>query len=221
MHTADPRLVPDARPIPTMSFSDVADLGAFGSRVLHPAAMVPLRQERIPLRVRNTHEPSAAGTLVREAVDGGRAAIRAIAYRQGVALLTVRSQRLVPQHTFLSKVFRGLEEVGCEAGPIVVGEAAVTVAVEDAHVTEVVEALGRSGDVEAVSGRAVVGLIGDVGLEGFGGIGGVLDVLGRAGISAAFSGVVTMGSAVALSVPADQLVATVALLHAECDFGDR
>ena len=220
VHTADPRIVRNARPIPRMSFADVADLGAFGSRVLHPAAMAPLRMKQIPLRVRSTRSPSAEGTLVQERVEGRGKAVRAIAHRDNVALITVRSQRLVPQHTFLSDVFRVLDAVGCEAGPVAVGEAAVTVAVEDAHVDAVVEMLGGYGEVDATVGRAVVGLIGDVALEGLGGISGVLDALRRSGIPADFSGLVTMGSGVTLSVPADQLVATVEFLHAACSLED-
>jgi len=220
VHTADPRIVPSARPIPRMSFADVADLGTFGGRVLHPAAMEPLRQAQIPLCVRSARAPHAAGTLVQEQEEGVCQAIRAIAHRDNVALITVRSQRLVPQHAFLSDVFRGLDAVGCEVGPVAIAEAAVTVAVEDVHAGEVVDALGRHGDVDAAAGRAVVGLIGDVSLGGLGGISGVLGALTRAGISATCSGLVNMGSGVALSVPSDQLVATVQFLHAECSFED-
>ena len=220
VHTADPRIVPSARPIPRMSFADVAELGTFGSRVLHPAAMEPLRQAQIPLCVRSARAPHAAGTLVQEQVKGVCQAIRAIAHRDNVAVITVRSQRLVPQHAFLSDVFRGLDAVGCEVGPVAIAEAAVTVAVEDVHAGEVVDALGRHGDVDAAAGRAVVGLIGDASLGGLGGISGVLGALTRAGISATCSGLVNMGSGVALSVPSDQLVATVQFLHAECSFED-
>ena len=220
VHTADPRIVPSARPIPRMSFADVADLGTFGGRVLHPAAMEPLRQAQIPLCIRSARAPHASGTVVQEQVEGVRPAIRAIAHRDNVALITVRSQRLVPQHAFLSDVFRGLAAVGCDVGPVAIGEATVTVAVEDAHAGEVVEVLGRHGDVDAAAGHAVVGLIGDASLDVLGGISGVLGSLTRAGITATCSGLVNMGSGVALSVPSDQLVATVQFLHAECSFED-
>ena len=164
--------------------------------------------------------PHAAGTVIQEQIEDVRPAIRAIAHRDNVALITVRSQRLVPQHVFLSDVFQGLETVGCEVGPVAISEAAVTAAVEDVHASEVVDVLGRYGDVDAAAGRAVVGLIGAASLKGLGGISGVLGALKRAGISATCSGLVNMGSGVALSVPSDQLVATVQLLHAACSLED-
>lgn len=213
VHTADPRVVPAARSIPTMSFADLADMAAFGSEVLHPAAMVPLRQNGIPLRVRSTLAPSAAGTSVQPEAVAGSPAVRAIAHRDSVGLVTVRSQRLVPQHTFLSEVFSGLDELGCDVGPVTVGEAAVTVAVEVASVDRAAAALAGHGDVEVASDRAVVGVIGDATLAGHGGIDGVLAALKRGGVEAECAGLVTIGSAVAFSVRAQQLGETVRLLH--------
>lgn len=213
VHTADPRAVPSARSIPTMSFADLADLAAFGSEVLHPAAMVPLRQSGIPLRVRSTLAPGAAGTTVQPEAAAGQPVVRAIAHLGEVGLVTVRSQRLVPQHTFLSEVFCDLDGLGCDVGPVTVREAAVTVVVADGDVERAAAAIAGHGEVDIVSDRAVVGVIGDAALTDHGGIDGVLATLKRGGVEAACAGLVTVGNAVAFSVAARQLRATLELLH--------
>jgi len=213
VHTADPRIVPAARSIRRMSFADVADLASFGSTVLHPAALEPLRQAGIPLRVRSTLAPAAVGTTVASAVDGGRPVVRAIAHRDDVAMITLRSQRLVPQHAFLSRVFRCLDQIGCDTGPVAVGEAAVTIAVETARAELAVQELASHADVDAAVGRAVVGIIGDAALTDYGGIVGVLGVLERAGVTAECAGLGSLGSVVAFSVTSGQLAETVQSLH--------
>jgi aspartate kinase len=213
VHTADPRLVADAQPIRRMSFADVADLASFGSKVLHPAAMVPAMQQGIPLRVRNTLSPEAEGTTIEAEVEAGRPVVRAIAHRDHVALITVRSHRLVPQHAFLAKVFSKLDDIECDVGPVAVGEAAVTVAVEEPFAERAAARLQGHGEVQQTSGRAVVGVIGDASVLENGGIGEVLSELARAGIAVRCAGLGALGSTVAFAVASERLTETVQLLH--------
>ncbi|MCK5943748.1 MAG: aspartate kinase [Planctomycetes bacterium] len=213
VHTADPQLVPEARPIRRMSFADVADLASFGSKVLHPAAMVPAMQRGIPLRVRNTLLPDAEGTTIDVEVERGRPDVVAIAHRDHVALVTVRSHRLVPQHAFLAKVFQELDEAECDVGPVAVAEAAVTVAVEAPLAERAARRLRGRGEVQIEPGRAVVGVIGDASVLESGGIGQVLDELTGAGIAVRCAGLGALGSTVALTVESDRLADAVRLLH--------
>lgn len=213
VHTADPRLVPDAQPIPMMGFEDVANLASFGAKVLHPAAMVPAMQHGIRLQVRNTLSPDSAGTTIESSVNGGRPAIRAIAHRTAVALVSVRSHRLLPQHAFLANVFTKLHEMECDVGPVAVSEAAVTVAIDDAFVERMATSLASEGDVQVASERAVVGVIGDASVLENGGIADVLKELARAGISVRCAGLGALGSTVAFAVDAERLTETVRLLH--------
>ncbi|MFN3243152.1 MAG: aspartate kinase [Planctomycetota bacterium] len=213
VHTADPRLVADAQPIRRMSFADVADLASFGSKVLHPAAMVPAMQQGIPLRVRNTLSPEAEGTTIEAEVEASRPVVRAIAHRDHVALITVRSHRLVPQHAFLAKVFSKLDDIECDVGPVAVGEAAVTVAVEEPFAERAAARLQGHGEVQQTSGRAVVGVIGDASVLENGGIGEVLSELARAGIAVRCAGLGALGSTVAFAVASERLTETVQLLH--------
>ena len=213
VHTADPRLVKDAQPIRRMSFADVADLASFGSKVLHPAAMVPAMQHGIPLRVRNTLLPDAEGTTIAAMVPSDRPVIRAIAHRTGVALVTVHSHRLVSQHTFLAKVFAKLDEIECDVGPVAVGEAAVTVAIDAAFSDRAVEGLAADGEVQVATDRAVVGVIGDAEVLENGGIAEVLAEVATSGIPVRCAGLGAVGSTVAFAVDAERLSETVQLLH--------
>ena len=189
------------------------DLASFGSKVLHPAAMVPAMQHGIPLRVRNTLSPDAEGTTIEAKVPSDLPAIRAIAHRAGVALVTVRSHRLVSQHTFLAKVFARLDAVECDVGPVAVGEAAVTVAIDAAFIERAVECLAADGDVHVASDQAVVGVIGDAQLLQGGGIAEVLAEVATSSTPVRCAGLGAVGSTVAFAVDAERLRETVQLLH--------
>jgi len=213
VRTADPRIVAEALPIPRMSFADVADLASFGSKVLHPAAMVPAMQKGIPLRVRNTLTPDAEGTRIEADGPDQRPSVRAIAHRDHVALVTVTSQRLLPQHAFLARVFDGLHRIACDVGPVAVSEAAVTIAVEFPLAECVAEQLRRLGEVHVAPECAVVGVIGDAEVLEGGGIADVLSQLAAAGIPVRCAGLGARGSTVAFAVDAARLTDTVRLLH--------
>lgn len=212
VRTADPRLVPDALPIRSMSFAEVCELASFGSKVLHPAAMVPAMQKGIPLRVRSTLEPSAPGTVI-EAGPTVRPTVRAIAHRAAVSLVAVTSQRLLPQHAFLARVFQELDELQCDVGPVAVAEGAVTFAVDAPLADAVTRRLAASGDVRVEPGQAMVGVIGDPAAFERGGAAEVLATLATAGVVVRCAGQGALDSTVAFVVARADLHRTVRLLH--------
>jgi aspartate kinase len=213
VRTADPRLVPSALPIRSMDFAEVCELASFGSKVLHPAAMVPAMQHGIPLRVRSTLDPESPGTAIERAVAGPRPPIRAIAHRAAAVLVTVTSQRLQPQHTFLAKVFGELAELQCDVGPVAVAEAAVTFAVDPAFAEPVQAALQGLGEVAIERGQAVVGVVGEAAALARGGAAELLTALAAAGIDVRCAGQGALGGTFACVVAAAALERTVALLH--------
>ena len=213
VHTADPRLVPPARPIRAISYSDLADLASFGSGLLHPAAVLPLQRADIPLRLRNTFAAEAAGTTVQVALGDEQPAVRVIAHRDRVVLITLRPQRLVTQRAFLSSVFRELEASGGQVRPVAVGGAEVTVAADEGSADAAAEHLARHGQVDVCPGRAIIGLIGDAALAEFAGVAEVLAVLARGGVAGRRIGYGAFGTTVALSVASDQLRAALSILH--------
>ena len=213
VRTADPKLVPAARPIRSMGFEEACELASFGSKVLHPAAMVPAMLRAIPLRVRNTQEPDAPGTTIEATATADRPAVRAIAHRAGVALVIVASQRLVPQHAFLARLFAELDELECDVGPVAVSEAAVTIAVDGALADPVMARLRQLGDVRIERDQAVVGVVGDPRAIENGGAGQVFATLAESSIAVRCAGLGAHGGTVAMVVAADRLRAAVAALH--------
>lgn len=213
VRTADPRVVPGALPIRAMSFAEACELTSFGSKVLHPAAMLPAMQQGIPLRVRSTLEPEAPGTTIESAV-AVRPPVRAIAHRTGVATVTVASSSFAGQHGFLAKVFAELAELQCDVGPVAVAEAAVTFAVDGALADTVTARLARLGDVQVVRDGAVVGVVGDPAALAASGIAEVAATLAKAGIPLRCASQGARGGTFAFVVPAVDLDRTVVQLHA-------
>jgi aspartate kinase len=177
VRTADPKLVPAAKPIRSMSFEEVCELASFGSKVLHPAAM------------------------------------RAIAHRGGVALVTVSSQRLMPQHAFLARVFAELNELSADIGPVAVSEAAVTIALDEVTAENALARLGNLGDVRIERQQAVVGVVGDPRAIEAGGAALVFAALSAASIPVRCAGQGAHGGTLAIVVPTADLCRTVTLLH--------
>ena len=111
--SADPGIIGDARPLKTMTFDEACELAYFGARVLHPATIQPAVSHGIPVRVLNSRAPHEAGTLITNGEGGsGQRAIRSIAYKENIALLTVESSRLLLSPRLIERVFEILTRHG-------------------------------------------------------------------------------------------------------------
>lgn len=213
IRTADPKLVPGARPIRRLGYAAACDLAAFGSKVLHPAAMLPAMQKGIHLAVRNTQEPAAEGTLVVPDADDGAPGVRAIAHRANVALVTVESPRLSPQHTFLARVFGALDAAGCDGGPLAIAEAAVTTAVDAGRSAAAAAALAGIGEVRVEPDHAVVGIVGAPRALGADAAAAVFTTLAGLGIGVRCAGQGPHGGTLAAVLRAGELARAVVALH--------
>ncbi|MFO1076632.1 MAG: aspartate kinase [Planctomycetota bacterium] len=214
VRTADPRLVPGARSIRSMTFEEACELSSFGSKVLHPASMLPAMQGGIPVLVRNTREPSQPGTRIEVGAPGTGTPVVAIAHRRGAAALTVGSRRLMPQHAFLARLFATLDGVGCAIGPVAVSEAAVVVVVDAAGSEAALPQLAELGDVRIERDLGVVGVVGDAEALANGAAGAVLDVLAAAGIPVRCASLGARGSTVSLVLADEAVPRAVVALHA-------
>lgn len=212
VRTADPKLVPGAQPIRRMSYAEACELASFGSKVLHPAAMLPALERGIAIRVRNTQEPAAPGTVI--AADAGeRPAARAIAHRAAAWLSTVSSRRLLPQHTFLQRVFTVLDEAAVDADFVAAAEGAVAVVTAQAPDQPLRERLAALGDVVVVAELALIGVVGDAAALRGGGAATVLQTLAEAGVAVRCAGLGAHGGAFAVVVERPQLATAVRGLH--------
>lgn len=211
VRTADPRLVPAARPIRNMTYEEICELATFGSRILHPAAMVPAMARGIPILVRKTDAPEQPGTRIE--ADGDRRAVAAIAHRPGQALVTVTSGRPLPRHVFFARVFAELSDGGIDVGPLSVSEGAVAFAVDERMADRVRSRLEPLGDIDIVRGRALVGVVGSPDAIGRGGAATVLATLAEAGLAVRCAGQGALGGTVAVVVAEGELRDAVAALH--------
>ena len=161
MMTCDPRVIPSARIIELISYVEAAELAYFGAKVLHPKTIWPAVDQRIPIRVLNTHNPQSRGTLITMEGDASAKGPRAIAIRRGITVLHITSNQMLGAHGFLAKVFDVFGRLETPVDLITTSEVSLSVTIDsDAHLTELVQALSTFADVRVLRDQAVLALVG-------------------------------------------------------------
>ena len=162
--SADPSVVPGARPLRYMTFDEACELAYFGARVLHPATILPAVQQGIPVRVLNSRKPDEKGTLItsKKRQEKQHPSVLSIAYKEHITLLTLESERLLLSPRLLEKVFDIFSRHG--KGVYAVNKTATKLTVTlqnsrpgDAYLTE----LSAFGQVHCETGKAVVSVVGE------------------------------------------------------------
>jgi aspartate kinase len=161
MHQNDPRVVPGTRPIRELSFGEAAELAYFGAKILHPACVWPASANNIPIILKNTMEPGAQGTLIHsETVGHG---IRAVAAKDGITVIRIRSARMLNAYGFLRRVFEIFEQFKTPIDVITTSEVSVSLTIDDAtRLPELCNALEALGSVEVERDQSIVCVVGDV-----------------------------------------------------------
>jgi aspartate kinase len=159
--TCDPRIVPEALPIPELSFAEAAELAAFGAKVLHPATIQPAVEARIPVTVRHTQKPEGRFTTISAEVHTGRP-ITALASRGPVTVLTVSSSRMLAQSGFLARLFEVFGRRGVSVDLVATAEVSVSLTVEaDMPLKALIKDLSVFATVEVNEGRAIIAAVGE------------------------------------------------------------
>ncbi|HJW44287.1 MAG TPA: lysine-sensitive aspartokinase 3 [Geothrix sp.] len=159
--TCDPRIVPEALPIPELSFDEAAELAAFGAKVLHPATIQPAVEARIPVTVRHTQKPEGRYTTISAEVRTGRP-ITALASRGPVTVLTVSSTRMLAQSGFLARLFEVFGRRGVSVDLVATAEVSVSLTVEaDVSLKALMQDLAAFATVEVHEGRAIIAAVGE------------------------------------------------------------
>jgi len=160
--TADPRVVPEARPIPVLTPAEAAELAAFGAKVLHPATMQPAVDANVPISVRDTMRPGGAFTMIDPRSSHTRGGIRALASRGPVTVLTMTSTRMLATSGYLARLFAEFGRLGICIDLVVTAEVSVACTVEpDAPIELLVKALDGLASVEIGRDRAIVAAVGE------------------------------------------------------------
>ena len=176
MHNNDPRVVDRTRPIAELSFDEAAELSYFGAKILHPASIWPAQLHNVPVRLLNTMDPAAPGTLIKAEV--AEIGVKAIAAKDGITAIKIKSSRMLLAYGFLSRIFEVFESFKTPIDMITTSEVAVSVTIDDlSHLEQIVEELRRFGTVEVDSNQAIVCVVGNQVAETKGAIQSVMDSL--------------------------------------------
>jgi aspartate kinase len=161
--TADPRIVKKARPVGEVTYEAAAELAYFGAQVLHPRAMQPCIRTGTPVLVKNSYNPSAAGTRIVAALTGKPRPIQAITSRKNVTLVDIVSTRMLGQFGFLAEVFAAFAKYGISVDMVATSEVSVSVTLDaDRDLSGLLGDLGRIAAVELKTRRAIITIIGNV-----------------------------------------------------------
>lgn len=160
--TCDPRIVPEAKTLPVLSYEEAAELSYFGAKVLHPKTILPAVDQNIPVRVCNSREPDADGTMVLAKTEPSPNLIKSIAHKKGITILRITSARMLGAYGFMSMLFQTFERYRTVIDVVATSEVSVSLTIDSTHALEpVVNELKRFGEVEVETGNAVVCVVGD------------------------------------------------------------
>ena len=160
--TCDPRICSAARTIPVLSYEEAAELAYFGAKVLHPKTIKPAVDHAIPVRVCNTFEPDAIGTMVLADSAVVPNKIKSIAHKKNITILRITSARMLGSYGFMSALFQVFERFRTVIDVISTSEVSVALTLDNtAELDKIVTELQRLGDVEVESGYAVVCVVGE------------------------------------------------------------
>jgi aspartate kinase len=160
MHNNDPRMVNKTIPVEQLSFDEAAELAYFGAKILHPASIWPAQHYNIPVKLLNTMEPAAKGTLI--ASGATSKGVKAVAAKDGITAINIRSSRMLLAYGFLRKVFEIFERYRTSIDMITTSEVAVSVTIDNAaSLGSIVKELEALGTVSIDEGQTIVCVVGN------------------------------------------------------------
>ena len=160
MHNNDPRVVKRTYPIAEMSFDEAAELAYFGAKILHPTCIRPTQERNIPVRLLNTMAPKEKGTVITE--KGAGVAFTAVAAKDGITAIKIRSTRMLLAHGFLRKVFEVFEKFKTSVDMITTSEVAVSLTIDNPkHLDAIVAELSTFAVVDVDTDQTIVCVVGN------------------------------------------------------------
>ncbi len=160
MHNNDPRIVKNTKPISRLSFDEAAELAYFGAKILHPASIWPAQYFNFPVKLLNTMQPEAPGTLIES--EAGSVGVKAIAAKDFITAIKIKSSRMLLAYGFLRKVFEVFEKYQTPIDMVTTSEVAVSLTIDnDSYLSEVIKELELFGTVEVDSDQTIVSIVGN------------------------------------------------------------
>ena len=161
MHNNDPRYVDKTYSIEEISFDEAAELAYFGAKILHPQSIIPAQERNIPVLVKNTFKPEAPGTLIHQNAVSQK--IRAIAAKDNITAIKIKSYRMLMAYGFLKKIFEVFEDHKTAIDMITTSEVAVSLTIDNTtKLKEITEDLQGFGNIEVDSDLSIICIAGDI-----------------------------------------------------------
>lgn len=167
MHNNDPRIVPNTTPVRQLNFEEAAELAYFGAKILHPTCIQPARYAGVPVKLLNTMDPAAPGTIINNKMQKG--AIKAVAAKDNITSIKIVSSRMLLATGFLRKVFEIFESNQTPVDMVTTSEVGVTLTIDNnAHLADISEELRKYGTVEIDENMCIICVVGDLRWENVG-----------------------------------------------------
>jgi aspartate kinase len=160
MHNNDPRIVEKTRPVEQLSFDEAAELAYFGAKILHPASIWPAQQFNVPVKLLNTMDPAAKGTVIQSEAAG--VGVKAVAAKDGIIAINIKSSRMLLAYGFLRKVFEVFEKYQTSIDMITTSEVAVSVTIDNReNLYDILSDLEPFGSVEVDDHQTIISIVGN------------------------------------------------------------
>ncbi len=160
MHNNDPRVVSKTFAIEQLSFEEAAELAYFGAKILHPASIWPAQFYNVPVKLLNTMQPEAKGTLIAE--QAGSVGVKAVAAKDGITAIKIKSSRMLLAYGFLRKIFEVFEKYRTSIDMVTTSEVAVSLTIDnDTSLQEIIKELEPFGTVEIDTNQSIVSVVGN------------------------------------------------------------
>ncbi len=161
LHNNDPRVVTSTYSISQVSYREAAELAYFGAKILHPTCIIPAERANVPVRLKNTFEPKAAGTLISNSSSGRY--ITALAAKDGIIAIRIRSGRMLNAYGFLRRVFEVFEKYRTPIDMITTSEVSVSLTVDDdTYLNDIIHELQSFGEVHIDLEQTIICIVGDL-----------------------------------------------------------
>ena len=161
MHNNDPRVVDKTQPVHHLHFEEAAELAYFGAKILHPTCVQPAKFAGIPVRLKNTMEPDAPGTIIDNVTVRGK--IKAVAAKDNITAIKIKSSRMLLATGFLRKVFEIFESYQTAIDMVATSEVGVSMSIDnDTHLHDIVDELKKYGTVTVDSDMCIICVVGDL-----------------------------------------------------------
>ncbi len=161
MHNNDPRIVDKTDAIHQLNFEEAAELAYFGAKILHPTCVQPAKYAGIPVRLKNTLDPEAEGTIIDNVLIRGK--IKAVAAKDNITAIKIKSSRMLFATGFLRKIFEIFESYQTPIDMITTSEVGVSMSIDNCtHLNDIVDELKKYGTVTVDSDMCIVCVVGDL-----------------------------------------------------------